>query len=76
MRNFRQLRSALVVAILIGAGMVASSPALHAAIPGSDKSKAVRCANLQRGIAAAVALGDAELQATLQALYDAYCVAQ
>jgi hypothetical protein len=76
MRNLRQLRAALVVAMLIGAGMVASSPALYAAGPGSERSKAVRCANLQRGIAAAVALGDAELQATLQALYDAYCVAQ
>ena len=76
MRNLRQLRSALVVAMLIGGGMVASSPALSAAGPGSDKSKAVRCANLQKGIAAAVALGDAELQATLQAVYDAYCVAQ
>jgi hypothetical protein len=76
MRNLRQLRSALVVAAFIGTGLMVSSPALNAQAPGSDKSKAVRCANLQRGIAAAVALGDAELQATLQAVYDAYCVAQ
>jgi hypothetical protein len=74
MRNLRQLRSALVFAMLIGTGIIASSPLLHAA--ASDKSKAVRCANLQQAIAIANAAGNTELAASLQSIYDGFCVAQ
>jgi hypothetical protein len=74
MRNLRQLRSAVVLAMVIGTGMVMSSPTLHAQAPGSDRSKTVRCALLLRAIAAAGA--DTELGASLQALYNENCVAQ
>jgi hypothetical protein len=74
MRNLRQLRSALALALLIGAGMVVSGPTLHAAGP-SDKSTSTRCALLAKAISAATAsLGaDSALVAYLQAQYDASC---
>lgn len=74
MRNVRQLRSAFVFAMIIGTGMALSSPTLHAQAPGSDRSRATRCALLLKAIAAVGA--DTELGASLQAIYDATCVAQ
>jgi len=74
MRNFRQLRSAFAFAMLIGAGMLASGPTLHAA-GTSDKSVSVRCALLAKAISAATAtLGaDSSVVASLQGEYNAYC---
>ena len=74
MKSFRKLGSALTLSLFIGAGMVAFSPTLHAAGP-SDRSVAVRCALLQRAIAAASAsLGaDSDLVIYLQAQYAANC---
>ena len=74
MRNFRQLRSAFVFAMFISAGMLASSPTLHAAGP-SDKSVAVRCALLTKAINSAVANfgADSSLAAYLQGLYNELC---
>jgi hypothetical protein len=74
MRNFRQLRSAFALSMLIGAGMLASGPTLHAAGP-SDKSVSVRCALLARAIAATTAVlgADSSIVADLQAQYNQYC---
>jgi hypothetical protein len=77
MRNFRQLRSALAIALVAGALMAASGPTLQAAGP-SDKSLATRCALLARAIASTTAsLGaDSPVVAQLQAEYDQYCTGQ
>jgi hypothetical protein len=75
MKNFRQLRSALALSLLVAGGMLASSPTLHAA-GASDKSRSVRCALLAKAIAATTAtLGaDSDVVVALQAEYNQYCV--
>jgi hypothetical protein len=74
MRNLRQLRSALVVAMVIGTGMVLSGSTLHAEELAPPQPGSLRCALLLR---AANAVGsDRLLGAFLQARYDAYCVAR
>jgi hypothetical protein len=74
MRNYRQVRSAFVLALVIGGGLLASSPTLYAAGP-SDKSVSTRCALLAKAIDAATAsLGaDSSLVAYLQGQYATYC---
>lgn len=75
MRNLRQLRSALVLAMVIGTGMVLSGSTLHAdTLVPPPQPGSLRCALLLR---AATAVGsDRLLGAFLQARYDANCVAQ
>lgn len=75
MKNFRRLRSAFALSLLVAGGMLASSPTLHAA-GASEKSRSVRCALLARAIAATTAtLGaDSSVVANLQAEYNQYCV--
>ena len=76
MRNFRRLGAALTLSVFIGAGMVAFGPTLHAAVPGSPHSVAVRCQLLQSAINIAVETfgADSDLVAYLQGLYAASCV--
>ena len=74
MRNLRQRVTAVALSVFMFAGMAIFSPTLHAAGP-SDRSIAVRCANLARAIDAATAsLGaDSELVLFLQGEYAKYC---
>lgn len=67
MRNFRKIGTALVLAGFVATGMIASSAELQAA--GGGNSKTAICRNLDRAIAAAIALGPdaAELVAYLEA---------
>ena len=76
MRNLRQRATAVALSVLMCAGMVLFSPTVHAAGP-SDRSVAVRCANLARAIGAATAaLGaDSALVIYLQGEYAKYCSA-
>jgi hypothetical protein len=78
MKNFRKLSTALALAMFIGAGMVTFSPTVHAAGNGSDRSRAVHCALLQRALDAAVATfgADSELAIYLQGLVAEACAAQ
>lgn len=70
MRNLRKLGTALVLAAVVGGGMIASSVQVQAA-----GWNAATCRNLARSIASLTALGPdyAELVAALQATYDANC---
>lgn len=76
MRNLRQLGTAVALSLVMGAGMVGFGPTLHAAGP-SDRSVAVRCANLARAIEAATAAfgADSALVIYLQGEYATYCSA-
>jgi len=75
MRKLRKLGTAMVLSMFIGAGMVTFSPTVHAAVPGSANSIAVRCALLQRAIDAVIAIfgADSDLAAYLQGEYATYC---
>ena len=71
MRSFRTIGTALTVAMVMAATMMASSERLFAA--GGGNSKAVLCRNLERAIESLTAIygADSELVANVQAQYDA-----
>ena len=69
----RKFGSALVLAITVATGMMASSAPLYAAGPGGGNSQAVHCRLLARAIEVATVLGNTELLAFLQAEYQTSC---
>jgi hypothetical protein len=75
MRSFRTIGTALTVAMVMAATMMVSNQPVFAAAGGN--SQAVLCRNLERAIASLTAIygAESELVLSLQAEYNANCVA-